>query len=217
MVSLFPVFVISSPLAAASARQFILSMVSVMVVAIWTMFTFTMVSVSTGRVLANAPRRQVLVDFLFRQAEWPWRTVVLWDQVKEQMLSWILIPSHNWIFIHFFLHLFYNGPWCKCDHVQPLLQALHWLPVQAITDYKLFTICHNFLPLLTCLSLWPHCVHPFLFSAAFSADIQPLHMPHVWAKTISQCSFSCRVPKQWNSLLSHSITTCLQNSPLQTI
>ena len=30
------------------------------------------------------------------------------------------------------------------DHVQPLLQALHWLPVQARIDYKLSIICHNF-------------------------------------------------------------------------
>ena len=30
------------------------------------------------------------------------------------------------------------------DCVQPLLQALHWLPVQARIDYKLPTICHNF-------------------------------------------------------------------------
>ena len=30
------------------------------------------------------------------------------------------------------------------DDVQPLLQALHWLPVQARVDYKLSTVCHNF-------------------------------------------------------------------------
>ena len=32
----------------------------------------------------------------------------------------------------------------KRDYVQPLLQALHWLPVQARTEYKLSSICHNF-------------------------------------------------------------------------
>ena len=31
----------------------------------------------------------------------------------------------------------------KYDHVQPLLQALCWLPVQAQIDYKLSAICHN--------------------------------------------------------------------------
>ena len=29
------------------------------------------------------------------------------------------------------------------NHVQPLLQALHWLLVQARVDYKLSTICHD--------------------------------------------------------------------------
>ena len=32
----------------------------------------------------------------------------------------------------------------KRDHVQPLLQALRWLPVQARIDNKLSTICHDF-------------------------------------------------------------------------
>ena len=32
----------------------------------------------------------------------------------------------------------------KRDYVQPLLQALHWLPVQARIDCKLSTICHDF-------------------------------------------------------------------------
>ena len=46
----------------------------------------------------------------------------------------------------------------KLDHVQPLLQAIHWLPVQARIDYKLSTICHNFfsdrwLPISLTLSL----------------------------------------------------------------
>ena len=31
----------------------------------------------------------------------------------------------------------------KCDHVQPFLQAIHTLLVQARTDFKLSTICHN--------------------------------------------------------------------------
>lgn len=47
----------------------------------------------------------------------------------------------------------------KRDHKQTLLQALHWLLVQARTDYKLTTICHNSL----FLSLWfSHCVHLFV-------------------------------------------------------
>ena len=33
----------------------------------------------------------------------------------------------------------------KRDYVQPLLQALRWLPVQARIEYKLSSICHYFL------------------------------------------------------------------------
>ena len=32
----------------------------------------------------------------------------------------------------------------KRDHVQALIQALHWLPVQARIDDKMSTVCHNF-------------------------------------------------------------------------
>ena len=34
----------------------------------------------------------------------------------------------------------------KRDHVQPLSQTLHWFPVQARIDYKLWTACHNVFP-----------------------------------------------------------------------
>ena len=53
----------------------------------------------------------------------------------------------------------------KCDPVQPLVQALHWLLVQARIDYKLSVIFHNIsdsplsesLCAHPCLSL---CAHP---------------------------------------------------------
>ena len=31
----------------------------------------------------------------------------------------------------------------KCDHVQPLLRSLHWLPVSSRIDYKISTLCFN--------------------------------------------------------------------------
>ena len=31
----------------------------------------------------------------------------------------------------------------KCDHVQPLLRNLHWLPVHSRTNYKISTLCFN--------------------------------------------------------------------------
>ena len=32
---------------------------------------------------------------------------------------------------------------CKCDHVQPFLHNLHWLPVRSRIDYKISTLCFN--------------------------------------------------------------------------
>ena len=32
----------------------------------------------------------------------------------------------------------------RCGHVQPLLNALLWLPIQPRIDFKLSTVCHNF-------------------------------------------------------------------------
>ena len=79
----------------------------------------------------------------------------------------------------------------KHDHVQPPLQALHWLLVQTRTDYKLSTICHNFFSdsspayfsdLLTVYT-------PFR-QLRSSADTWILHIPHVRTKTFDQHRFS---------------------------
>ena len=79
----------------------------------------------------------------------------------------------------------------KRDHVQPLLQALHWLPVQVRTDYKLSTIGHNvfsdsssaqFSDLLT--------VHTPSRQLRSSADTRTLRIPHVKTETFGQRCFS---------------------------
>ena len=86
----------------------------------------------------------------------------------------------------------------KHDHVQPLLQALHWLPVQARIDYKLSTICHNFFS-----DSSPAYVSDLLTvcrQLRSSADTRILRIPHVRTKTFGQRSFSYCAPKLWNSL-----------------
>ena len=77
------------------------------------------------------------------------------------------------------------------DHVQPLLQALHWLPVQARIDYKLSAICrsvfsdsspaHFFDLLIVCTPSR---------QLRSSADKQLLRIPHVKTNTSGQCSIS---------------------------
>ena len=33
---------------------------------------------------------------------------------------------------------------CKQNHISPLLMSLHWLPINALIEYKLSVICHSF-------------------------------------------------------------------------
>ena len=86
----------------------------------------------------------------------------------------------------------------KRDHVQPLLQALRWLPVQARIDYKLSTICHDF---------FSDSSHAYFsdFLTVYTpasqlrslADTEIFRVPHVRTKTFGQCRFSYCAPKQW--------------------
>ena len=77
------------------------------------------------------------------------------------------------------------------DYVQCLLQALHWLPVQVRTDYKLSTIGHNvfsdsspahFSDLLT--------VYTPSRQLRSSADTRTLRIPHVKTESFGQRCFS---------------------------
>ena len=78
----------------------------------------------------------------------------------------------------------------KRDHVPPLLQTLHCLPVQARIDYKLSAICHNlfsdsspayFSDLLT--------VYTLSKQLRSSADTRILRIPHFRTKTFGQRCF----------------------------
>ena len=91
------------------------------------------------------------------------------------------------------------------DHVQPLFQALHCLPVQARIDYRLSTLCHNFFLWLTpFLPLWSfHCVHPFQTASFFYRHTDTSHPPDDKTKIFGQLPFSYSsycATKQWNSL-----------------
>ena len=85
------------------------------------------------------------------------------------------------------------------------LQAHHWLPVQARTDYKLSIICHNFSSLThlaACLSDFLTLYTPFR-QICSSTDTRIVRNRHVKkADAFGQLFFSYRAPKQWNSLLS---------------
>ena len=108
------------------------------------------------------------------------------------------------------------------DHVQPLLQALHWLPVNAKIHYTLSTICHNFSWLIPCIS-------PLTFSLC-------VHLPHslVLPQTHGHFASSMLKLNLWPTLLlcseavefspfphlSHSVLPCFKpalKTPLQSI
>ena len=90
----------------------------------------------------------------------------------------------------------------RCDHVQPLLQALHWLPVQTTVDYKLSTIFHNFFSDSSPVYL-SHLLTVYNTpSTQLCPSADTLRIPHVKTKTFGQHSFSYSAPKQWNSLSS---------------
>ena len=89
---------------------------------------------------------------------------------------------------------------CKCDHVQPLLQALRWLQVQARLDYKLSTICHNFSDSSPAYFSGLLTVYNPSRQLCSSADTWILRNPHVRTKTFGQGCFSHCAQKQWNSL-----------------
>ena len=90
----------------------------------------------------------------------------------------------------------------KKDLVQPLLQALHWLPIQARVDYKLSTICHSFSESSPAYFFDFSTVHTPSRQLCSSADTHILHIPYVRTKPFGQhCSSYC-AHQQWNLLLS---------------
>ena len=89
----------------------------------------------------------------------------------------------------------------KRDHITPILQSLHWLPIHARIEYKIAVLCHNFfsgsspLYLSSCLSVYAPSRN--LRSAS---DNRILVKPVVRTKSFGERSFSFSAPRIWNSL-----------------
>ena len=89
----------------------------------------------------------------------------------------------------------------KCDHVQPLLRSLHWLPVSSRIDYKISTLCFNTFTnssLVYIAQLLP--VYTPSRHLRSSSDTRTLRIPFVKTKSFSQKAFSFTDPAQWNLL-----------------
>ena len=79
----------------------------------------------------------------------------------------------------------------KCDHVQPLLRSLHWLPVHSRIDYKISTLCFNTFtnsfPVYTAQLLSVYTPSRHLHS---SSDTRTLRIPFIKTKSFGQRAFS---------------------------
>ena len=88
----------------------------------------------------------------------------------------------------------------KYEHVTPLLQELHWLPVNVRFDYKIAVLCHKCLNnkapvyLQTLLQPYTQC------RALRSASKNLLKVPSVRTKRLGERSFAYYAPRLWNSL-----------------
>ena len=89
----------------------------------------------------------------------------------------------------------------RSEHISPLLQNLHWLPVNRRTLHKVAALCHSSLsgsgPQY--LSDLTHVYTPAR-SLRSSSDTRILSTPNVKLKSYGQRSFAYHGPSTWNSL-----------------
>ena len=92
----------------------------------------------------------------------------------------------------------------KSDHITPILQSLHWLPVSARVQYKLSCICFH-AATGTSPRYISDLVHIYTPSRQLrsSADTRIFRIPTVRNKTLGHRSFSYQGPVTWNRLPFH--------------
>ena len=108
----------------------------------------------------------------------------------------------------------------KSDHIHPILETLHWLPVTHHIQYKISTICFNSITGTT-LSICPISFNLILQQDNYDLHLthEPLLPPRVNTKTFGERSFSYAGPSVWNSLpqtLRHSDSTSSFKAALKT-
>ena len=89
----------------------------------------------------------------------------------------------------------------KRDHIRPILQKLHWLPVKERIDYKLATTCYKCVNGIGPMYL-QDCTQIYRpgRSLRSSSDSKILMIPRKKYKHFGERSFSFLGPKIWNSL-----------------
>ena len=89
----------------------------------------------------------------------------------------------------------------KSSHTTPLLQSLHWLPVEKRIDFKLALLCFKSLNGLS-PSYLSNLLSKYTPSRQLrsSSDTHVLQVPRFRARTLGERSFSYRAPTTWNNL-----------------
>ena len=104
----------------------------------------------------------------------------------------------------------------KHEHIKPLLQKLHWLPVVSRIQYKVATLCYNSFTesypvyLSELLTVY----RPSRQLRAIS-DTRTFRIPFTKTKTFGQRAFSFTGPTEWNSLpyhVRHSVSTSFKQA-----
>ena len=108
----------------------------------------------------------------------------------------------------------------KLDHVQPILQSLHCLPIRARIQYKISTLCSDVIT-GTGPQYLSELLHLYTPSRDLrsSADTRILKIPRSNSKAFGQKSFSHVDPSTWNGLpytLRHSYSKTSFRQALKT-
>ena len=90
---------------------------------------------------------------------------------------------------------------CKTDHITPLFQFLHWLPIQQRIQYKINTLCYKCITGTAPSYLWDCLQLNTPFRALCSAsDTLSLQIPRTRLSTVGSSTFSVFGPSTWNDL-----------------
>ena len=89
----------------------------------------------------------------------------------------------------------------KSDHIHPILQTLHWLPVTHRIQYKISTICYNSI-YRTAVYYLSDLLQPYTPARKVrsASDTRIFVTPRVNSKTFGERSFSYAGPSVWNNL-----------------
>ncbi|XP_078139509.1 uncharacterized protein LOC144539314 [Centroberyx gerrardi] len=88
----------------------------------------------------------------------------------------------------------------KFDHITPILTSLHWLPIQARSDFKVLLLAYKSLHGLA-PSYLSDLIIPYIPSRALrSQDAGYLIVPRIKKKSAGSRAFSYRAPYLWNQL-----------------